>query len=118
MSEEKQVKESVKKETEKPKSQKVTKVVSEKFNLDNYRILKYPLSTEKSLRLMESENKLVFVVDKKSNKKEIKSAIEEIFKAKVLKVNTLITRQGKKKAYVQFSMETPAIDIATNMGLM
>ena len=121
MSEEKTPKESVKDsdkkglETEKPK---VTKPVSKKFNLENYNILKYPLSTEKSLRLMESENKLVFIVDKKSTKKEIKSAIEEIFKAKVLKVNTMITRQGKKKAYVQFSMETPAIDIATNMGLM
>jgi ribosomal protein uL23 len=113
MSEEKAPKESV--ETEKPK---VAKTVSKEFNLNNYNILKYPLSTEKSLRLMESENKLVFVVDKKSTKKEIRRAIEEIFKAKVLKVNTMITRQGKKKAYVQFSMETPAIDIATNMGLM
>jgi ribosomal protein uL23 len=118
MNEEKQIKESVKKETEKPKIQKTSRSVSKEFNLDNYRILKYPLSTEKSLRLMEAENKLVFVVDKKSTKKEIRNAIEEIFKAKVLKVNTMITRQGKKKAYVQFSMETPAIDIATNMGLM
>ena len=88
------------------------------MKMDPHKIIKHPISTEKSIRLMESENKLVFVVDKKSNKKEIKNAIEEIFKAKVLKVNTMITRQGKKKAYVQFSMETPAIDIATNMGLM
>ena len=122
MSEEKIKKESVKsldkKESDKIKIPKVAKSVSKEFNLDSYQVLKYPLSTEKSLRLMESENKLIFVVEKKSTKKEIKKAIEEIFKAKVLKVNTMITRQGKKKAYVQFSMETPAIDIATNMGLM
>ena len=35
-----------------------------------YDILKYPLSTEKVLRLMESENKLVFVVDRKAKKSE------------------------------------------------
>lgn len=67
---------------------------------------------------MESENKLIFVVDSKATKLEIKKAIEEIFKAKVMKVNTLTNMNGKKRAYVKFSEETPAIDIATNMGLM
>ena len=88
------------------------------IDIESYSIIKYPLSTEKSLRLMESENKLIFVVEKKAKKAEIKKAIEEIFKAKVLKINTLITQDGYKRAYVKFSMETPAIDIATNMGLM
>jgi ribosomal protein uL23 len=87
-------------------------------DIDNYTIIKYPLSTEKSLRLMESENKLIFVVSKKAKKSEIKKAIEKVFKTKVLKINTLITQDGYKRAYVKFSMETPAIDIATNMGLM
>jgi len=89
-----------------------------KKDIDSYSIIKYPLSTEKSLRLMESENKLIFVVDKKATKKQIKKSIEEIFKAKVLKINTIVTQAGLKRAYVKFSMETPAIDIATNMGLM
>ena len=86
--------------------------------MESERIIKYPLATEKSIRLMESENKLVFVVDKKATKADIKRAIEEVFKSKVLKVNTFISPDGKKKAYVKFSMETPAIDIATNLGLM
>jgi len=76
-----------------------------------------PLSTEKSLRLMESDNTLVFVVERKATKQEIKEAIEKMFKAKVAKVNTLI-KGNKKRAYVKFTMETPAIDIATNLGLM
>jgi ribosomal protein uL23 len=80
-------------------------------------VIKYPLSTEKSLRLMESENTLVFVVERKATKKEIKEAIEKTFNAKVLKVNTLI-KGNEKRAYVGFSNETPAIDIATNLGLM
>ena len=81
-------------------------------------IVKYPLSTEKSLRLMESENKLIFVVDKKATRQEIKKAIEQTFNTKVIRVNTLVDQKGRKRAYVKFSMETPAIDVATNMGLM
>ena len=86
--------------------------------MEDYKIIKYPLSTEKSLRLMESENKLIFVVDKKANKKEIKDAIEKIFDVKVINVRTFIAPDGKKRAYIKFSDETPAIDIATNLGLM
>jgi ribosomal protein uL23 len=85
--------------------------------MDAYKIIKYPLSTEKSIRLMESENKLVFIVDKKAKKGEIKKAFEELFKVKIVKVNTHIFG-GKKRAYIKFSQETPAIDIATQLGLM
>ena len=81
------------------------------------RILRYPLSTEKSVKLMESENKIVFIVEKKVTKEEIKKAIEEMFKVKVMKVNTTI-QKGKKKAYIKLSAETPAIDIATQLGIM
>ncbi|MBN1645060.1 50S ribosomal protein L23 [Candidatus Woesearchaeota archaeon] len=86
--------------------------------MDPFSVIKYPLSTEKSIRLMESENKLIFVVDAKAKKPEIKRAIEQAFKAKVIKVNTFISPKGEKRAYVQFAKDTPAIDIATNMGLM
>ncbi len=67
---------------------------------------------------MESENKLIFVVNKNATKTEIKTAIEEIFKAKVIRVNTFVSSKGEKRAYVKFSADTPAIDIATQMGLM
>lgn len=81
-------------------------------------VILYPLSTEKSIRLMESENSLVFIVNRKSNKKEIKEDMEKKYKMKVLKVNTLITKDGIKKAYVRFADETPAIDLATKLGIM
>lgn len=83
-----------------------------------YEIVKYPLATEKAIRLMESENKLLFVVDKRANKDEIKKAVEELFKAKVVSVNTLHSVRGQKRAYVKFSKESPAIDIATQLGVM
>ena len=81
-------------------------------------IIKHPLNTEKSIRLMESENKLIFVVDKKAKKKEIKEEIEKMFNAKVISVKTFTNMKGEKRAYIKFSSETPAIDIATNLGLM
>ena len=86
--------------------------------MDQYEIIKYPLSTEKSIRLMESENKLIFVVNNKATKKEIKMAIEEMFKVEVDHVNTFVSPEGQKRAYVKFSAKNPAIDIATQMGMM
>ena len=80
-------------------------------------IIKYPVSSEKCIRLMESENKLLFVVDKQANKQDIKKAIEDAFKVKVTSVKTHIF-DSKKRAYVQFSKEYPAIDVATQLGLM
>jgi len=85
--------------------------------MDPYKLVKYPLSTEKSIRLMESQNKLIFVVDIDADKKIIKNAIEEMFKVKVDNVRTYV-QKGEKRAYVKFSNENPAIDIATQLGLM
>lgn len=86
--------------------------------METGKVIKNPLSTEKSIRLMESENKMVFTVDRMATKDEVKKAIEEVFKAKVESVRTYVNAKGQKRAYVRFSAETPAIDIATNLGLM
>lgn len=67
---------------------------------------------------MEAENKLIFVVDQKATKVDIKVALESMYKVKVAKVNTHIARDGHKRAIVAFSPETPAIDVATNLGLI
>ncbi|MFH1455527.1 MAG: 50S ribosomal protein L23 [archaeon] len=86
--------------------------------MKSYQILKYPKTTEKAVKIMEAENKLMFIVDRKATKPQIKKAVEEEFKVKVLKVNTLIMPTGEKKAYLKLSMETPAIDVITKLGLM
>ena len=66
---------------------------------------------------MESQNKLIFVVEIDADKNMIKGAVEAMFKAKVESVTTYV-QNGEKRAYVKFSNESPAIDIATPMGLM
>ena len=87
-------------------------------NKDEYSIIKYPLTTEKSVKFVEQENKLTFIVDKKSIKIEIMNAIEKMFKVKVIKINTTILTDGTKKAYVKLAKESNARDVITKMGLM
>ncbi len=60
-------------------------------------IILRPLVTEKSVAL-SAENKYTFAVDTRANKIEIRSAIEHVFKVKVLKVNT-INVKGKPKRW-------------------
>ena len=65
-----------------------------------------PVVTEKSMNLL-ADNKYTFVVDKRSNKTEIKNAIEDIFKVKVDKVSTMIIK-GKPKRMGKFEGRTSA----------
>ncbi|HII15285.1 MAG TPA: 50S ribosomal protein L23 [Nanoarchaeota archaeon] len=89
-----------------------------KGDAKEFSVIKYPLTTEKSVRLMESENKLVFIVDRNASKYSVKQAVEAMFKVKVTNVNTVILPSGEKKAYVSLSPETPAMDVATQLGLL
>ena len=67
---------------------------------------------------MEAQNTLLFSVDKKSTKADVKKAMEQLFKVKVVKVRTLINQKGEKRAYVKLAKENLAIDIATQLGMM
>lgn len=64
--------------------------------MDNYQIVKRPLITEKGMMANESHNTVVFEVDRRANKMQIKQAVESLFQVKVVRVNTL-NIQGKKK---------------------
>jgi large subunit ribosomal protein L23 len=86
--------------------------------MDPYKVLKYPHVTEKSVSLVEKENKIVFIVDRRFGKEEIKKAFEELFKVKVEKVNTMITREGKKKAFIKLKKEYSAADVAVKLGMI
>jgi large subunit ribosomal protein L23 len=77
-----------------------------------------PLMSEKALRLLEELNTLTFIVRRDANKHDIKRAVERLYGVKVEKVNTLITPQGEKKAYVKLSKEYKASDLAAKLGLL
>ena len=86
--------------------------------MDPYKILKYPYITEKSVGMIDKENKIVFIVERKASKKQIKEAFEKLFEVKVEKVNTVITLKGEKKAYIKLKPEFKARDVATKLGLV
>ncbi|MBA7586416.1 MAG: 50S ribosomal protein L23 [Promethearchaeota archaeon Loki_b31] len=82
-----------------------------------YKIIQRPLITEKTFDLIERENKLVFIVHKRANKSQIKQAIEKIHNVKVIKVNTIITPRGEKKALIKLRSDYSAQDIAIDLGI-
>ncbi|MBI2047327.1 50S ribosomal protein L23 [Candidatus Pacearchaeota archaeon] len=76
-----------------------------------------PVTSEKAIKLIEAENTIIFCVDKRMKRPDIKKEIEEIFKVKVENINVMI-RQNKKFAYVKLKKENPAIDLATKLGMI
>ncbi len=86
--------------------------------VDPYKIIIRPILTEKALRLAERENKVTFLVARDATKKQIKEAVEKLLGVKVVKVNTLITPRGEKKAYVKLAPEYKAFDILSRMGVL
>ena len=58
--------------------------------LDQYQILKYPLTTESAMKKIEDNNTLVFIVDTRANKRKITEAVRKMYEIKTKKVNTLV----------------------------
>ncbi|MBT3298579.1 50S ribosomal protein L23 [archaeon] len=83
-----------------------------------YDILISPLATEKCIRMIEFDNILVFIVHPRSTKRDVKEAVEELFKVKVSSVNIQNSFQGKKKAYVRLKPEFMASDISADLGFI
>ena len=86
-------------------------------NLQSGNILLYPITTEKAIASIEFSNQLTFVVNKAATKQLIKQEVEKLFNVKVGRVNTKITVQGKKHAYVKLS-QGKADDIAAQLKIV
>merc|ERR1719410_2202387 len=86
--------------------------------LDQYQILKFPLTTESAMKKIEDNNTLVFIVDTRADKKKIRAAVQEQYDIQIKKINTLIRPDGKKKAYVRLTADYDALDIANKIGII
>lgn len=91
----------------------VTKPVADPFD-----VIKFVLMTEKSVRMVELQNKLVFIVNRPAKKPQIKSAIEQAFGSPVMDVSTVVDQSGRKKAFVKFKNAGAAGDIAIKLGVI
>ena len=84
-----------------------------------FTLIKAPIITEKSARLNEKFKQVIFKVDLNANKREIKQAVEELFKVEVIAVTTSVVkgktkrnrtgtykRSNYKKAFVTLSQDS------------
>lgn len=80
-------------------------------------MIQYPYVTEKSTIQAEENNTLQFIVDVNDTKDKVKKDIETLYKLKVLRVNTMLTTKGKKKAIVFFQEPNTATELASRLGI-
>ena len=80
-------------------------------------ILERVKSTEKIVRMIETNNLIAFETDRKAKKDEIAKEVESLFDVKVKSVRT-ITRKNKKIAYVRLTKDFVAADVAAKLGVL
>jgi len=86
--------------------------------MDPAEVIFYPLMTESASLMVEKDNKLIFIVNLKAGKSDVKRAVEQLYEVKVDKVTMLITPQGEKKAFVKLKPEYKASDVAIKLGIL
>ncbi len=80
------------------------------------KVLLKPYVTEKTLLMIEKENKLTFIIGKDATKSQVKHAVENLFDVKVDKVNITISRYGKK-AIIKLKKEYSAEELGMRLGI-
>jgi len=94
------------------------KSAPKKTALHNYSIIKSPLFTDASMKQIEANNTLTFLVHSRANKKQIAQAVKALYEVEAQHVNTLVRPDGQKKAYVRLNADTEALDVANRIGLI
>ena len=85
---------------------------------DPYKILDFVLMTEKCVRMIETENKLTFIVRRNASKNEIKRSFETVFKLNVDNVNVVNDQKARKKAFITLKDPGAAGELAVRLGII
>jgi large subunit ribosomal protein L23 len=75
--------------------------------MNSFEIIKTVRVTEKGTRQSDVLNQYTVVADPRANKREIRNAVQELFKVKVLKVNTLNVRGKARRRRTPFEGRAP-----------
>jgi large subunit ribosomal protein L23 len=86
--------------------------------LEDLGIIFHPLVTEKAVNMIESENKITFIVSDKAGKEKIRKVVESAYEVKVDKINVVRDRKGRKKAIVKLKKGFKADELATKLGVL
>jgi large subunit ribosomal protein L23 len=81
-------------------------------------VIKYPTMTERSVYMIENENKLVFIVHREANKHDIAQAVKKLYQVEAQEIRTLIDRKGEKKAFVRLKEGYNASEVAIKIGIL
>jgi len=81
-------------------------------------IILYPVMTEVASRILEAENKLVFIVSLKASRADVRRAVEELYEVRVERVTLSVTPKGEKKAFVKLHPDFKAADVAVKLGIL
>lgn len=81
-------------------------------------VIRYPLVSEDAVTLIETENKITFIVDADASKNDIRRAVEELYEVRVARVNSVLTPEGRKKAFVKLAPDYKASDLAVRLGVL
>lgn len=76
-----------------------------------------PVTTEKAVKLIDVENTLMFMVDRRADKDRIKKEFEKLFEVKIDSVRTM-SRKNRKLAYIRLNKKSPAANIAAKLGVI
>ncbi len=80
-------------------------------------VLKYPLATEKAIKLIENENVVTYITDYRATKIQIKKEFEKIFNVKIRSVRTANMPNNTKKAFIKLAPEFKATDISEKLKI-
>ena len=80
--------------------------------------LNYPLSTEKSIGIIEKGNTITYMVDFRASKAQIKKEFEERFGVKIAAIRVANTPRNEKKAYIKLAKGSNASEIAMKLKLV
>jgi large subunit ribosomal protein L23Ae len=92
--------------------------LARKPKLDDHQVIKYPLTTESAMKMIENDNTIVFIVDVRANKPKIRAAVQKTYGIQAAKINTLVRPDGLKKAYVRLTTDNDALDVASRIGII
>lgn len=94
------------------------KALANKPKLDDHQVIKYPLTTESAMKMIEDDNTIVFIVDVRANKPKIKAAVIKMYDIQASKINTLVRPDGQKKAFVRLTADHDALNVASRIGII
>ena len=83
-----------------------------------FQILINPVQSDKVMFNLENRNTIVYQVDPRANKNQIKEAFTKVHKLNVRKVNTLNLIGKGKRAYIRLDNDKDALNLASKIGLL